>query len=197
MSAEEEEGMKIAQANIPLDAKGKITEDKVIARLEGDFPLASPEEINYTDVAPNQIASVSASLIPFLEHDDANRALMGSNMMRQAVPLMRTDSPIVGTGLEKQVAKDSRVLINAEDSGIVDYVDAERIVIQYQRTDDEKLVSFDDDKKVYDMIKFRKTNQGTSINLKPIVQKGDKVTKGQVPVSYTHLRAHETSLHLV
>ena len=180
MSAEEEEGMKIAQANIPLDAKGKITEDKVIARLEGDFPLASPEEINYTDVAPNQIASVSASLIPFLEHDDANRALMGSNMMRQAVPLMRTDSPIVGTGLEKQVAKDSRVLINAEDSGIVDYVDAERIVIQYQRTDDEKLVSFDDDKKVYDLIKFRKTNQGTSINLKPIVQKGDKVSKGQV-----------------
>ena len=180
MSAEEEEGMKIAQANIPLDAKGKITEDKVIARLEGDFPLASPEEINYTDVAPNQIASVSASLIPFLEHDDANRALMGSNMMRQAVPLMRTDTPIVGTGLEKQVAKDSRVLINAEDSGIVDYVDAERIVIQYQRTDDEKLVSFDDDKKVYDLIKFRKTNQGTSINLKPIVQKGDKVTKGQV-----------------
>jgi DNA-directed RNA polymerase subunit beta len=180
MSAEEEEGMKIAQANIPLDAKGKITEDKVIARLEGDFPLASPEEINYTDVAPNQIASVSASLIPFLEHDDANRALMGSNMMRQAVPLMRTDSPIVGTGLEKQVAKDSRVLINAEDSGIVDYVDAERIVIQYQRTDEEKLVSFDDDKKVYDLIKFRKTNQGTSINLKPIVQKGDKVTKGQV-----------------
>ena len=180
MSAEEEEGMKIAQANIPLDAKGKITEDKVIARLEGDFPLASPEEINYTDVAPNQIASVSASLIPFLEHDDANRALMGSNMMRQAVPLMRTDSPIVGTGLEKQVAKDSRVLINAEDSGIVDYVDAERIVIQYQRTEEEKLVSFDDDKKVYDLIKFRKTNQGTSINLKPIVQKGDKVTKGQV-----------------
>ena len=180
MSAEEEEGMKIAQANIPLDNKGKITEDKVIARQEGDFPLVSPDEINYTDVAPNQIASVSASLIPFLEHDDANRALMGSNMMRQAVPLMRTDSPIVGTGLEKQVAKDSRVLINAEDSGIVDYVDAERIVIQYQRTDEEKLVSFDDDKKVYDLIKFRKTNQGTSINLKPIVQKGDKVTKGQV-----------------
>ncbi|MAJ31452.1 MAG: DNA-directed RNA polymerase subunit beta [Flavobacteriaceae bacterium] len=180
MSAEEEEGMKIAQANIPLDNKGKITEDKVIARQEGDFPLVSPDEINYTDVAPNQIASVSASLIPFLEHDDANRALMGSNMMRQAVPLMRTDSPIVGTGLEKQVAKDSRVLINAEDSGIIDYVDAERIVIQYQRTDEEKLVSFDDDKKVYDLIKFRKTNQGTSINLKPIVQKGDKVTKGQV-----------------
>ena len=180
MSAEEEEGMKIAQANIPLDNKGKITEDKVIARQEGDFPLVSPDEINYTDVAPNQIASVSASLIPFLEHDDANRALMGSNMMRQAVPLMRTDSPIVGTGLEKQVAKDSRVLINAEDSGIVDYVDAERIVIQYHRTDEEKLVSFDEDKKVYDLIKFRKTNQGTSINLKPIVQKGDKVTKGQV-----------------
>ncbi len=180
MSAEEEEGMKIAQANIPLDNKGKITEDKVIARQEGDFPLVSPDEINYTDVAPNQIASVSASLIPFLEHDDANRALMGSNMMRQAVPLMRTDSPIVGTGLEKQVAKDSRVLINAEDSGIIDYVDAERIVIQYQRTDEEKLVSFDDDKKVYDLIKFRKTNQGTSINLKPIIQKGDKVTKGQV-----------------
>src|SRR5690606_7052089 len=132
------------------------------------------------DVAPNQIASISASLIPFLEHDDANRALMGSNMMRQAVPLLRPESPIVGTGLEKQVATDSRVLINAEGEGEVVYVDAQKITIKYDRTDDERLVSFDADEKTYNLIKFRKTNQSTSINLKPIVRTGDRVTKGQV-----------------
>ncbi|NQY04613.1 MAG: DNA-directed RNA polymerase subunit beta, partial [Flavobacteriaceae bacterium] len=180
LSAEEEEGMKIAQANIPLDANGKIDADKIIAREEGDFPVVDPAVINYSDVAPNQIASISASLIPFLEHDDANRALMGSNMMRQAVPLLRPESPIVGTGLERQVAKDSRVLINAEGAGEVEYVDAEKIVIKYDRTSDQELVSFDSNIKSYDLIKFRKTNQGTSINLKPIVRKGDKVQEGQV-----------------
>jgi DNA-directed RNA polymerase subunit beta len=180
LSAEEEEGMKIAQANIPLAEDGTIEREKVIAREEGDFPVVDPTEVKYTDVAPNQIASISASLIPFLEHDDANRALMGSNMMRQAVPLLRPDSPIVGTGLERQVATDSRVLINAEGDGVVEYVDAQKITIKYDRTDEERLVSFDEDSKTYQLVKFRKTNQGTSINLKPIVRKGDKVKKGQV-----------------
>ncbi|WP_276165808.1 DNA-directed RNA polymerase subunit beta [Zobellia alginiliquefaciens] len=180
LSAEEEEGMKIAQANIPLKEDGQIDTEKVIAREEGDFPVVDPSEINYTDVAPNQIASISASLIPFLEHDDANRALMGSNMMRQAVPLLRPQSPIVGTGLERQVASDSRVLINAEGDGTVEYVDAKMITVKYDRTDAERLVSFEEDSKSYNLVKFRKTNQGTSINLKPIVRRGDKVKKGQV-----------------
>ncbi|MGA9237497.1 DNA-directed RNA polymerase subunit beta, partial [Robiginitalea sp.] len=180
LSAEEEEGMKIAQANIPLKNNGAIDSEKVIARMEGDFPVVDPKEVNYTDVAPNQIASISASLIPFLEHDDANRALMGSNMMRQAVPLLKPQSPIVGTGLERQVATDSRVLINAEGDGVVDYVDSKKITIKYKRSEQERLVSFEPDSKTYELIKFRKTNQGTSINLKPIVRKGDKVKRGQV-----------------
>ena len=180
LSAEEEENNLIAQANIPYDNSGKITAEKVIARDQADFPVVTPDQINYTDVAPNQIASISASLIPFLEHDDANRALMGSNMMRQAVPLLQPESPIVGTGLERQVASDSRVLINAEGNGIVEYVDADKISIKYDMTEDERLVSFDGDSKTYELIKFRKTNQGTCINLKPIVRKGDRVTKGQV-----------------
>ncbi|MBR9915838.1 MAG: DNA-directed RNA polymerase subunit beta [Algicola sp.] len=180
LSAEEEEDMLIAQANISVDDKGKILEDKIIARQEGDFPVIDPANVDYTDVAPNQIASISASLIPFLEHDDANRALMGSNMMRQAVPLLRPQAPIVGTGLERQVASDSRVLINAEGNGVVEYVDANEIVIKYERTEEEAMVSFDSDTKTYPLVKFRKTNQGTSINLKPIVTKGDKVVKGQV-----------------
>jgi DNA-directed RNA polymerase subunit beta len=180
LSAEEEEGKKIAQANIPLKKNGAIDSEKVIARMEADYPVVDPKEVNYTDVAPNQIASISASLIPFLEHDDANRALMGSNMMRQAVPLLKPQSPIVGTGLERQVATDSRVLINAEGDGVVESVDSQKIVIKYKRTDEERLVSFDEDSKTYKLIKFRKTNQGTSINLKPIVRKGDKVKKGQV-----------------
>ncbi|SHJ17094.1 DNA-directed RNA polymerase subunit beta [Algibacter luteus] len=180
LSAEEEEEKLIAQATVKVDDKGKITHDKVIARMEGDFPVIDPNQLHYTDVAPNQISSISASLIPFLEHDDANRALMGSNMMRQAVPLLRVDAPIVGTGLERQVASDSRVLINAEGSGEVLYVDANEIKIRYDRTEDEAKVSFDSDIKTYQLVKFRKTNQGTSINLKPIVVKGDKVTKGQV-----------------
>ncbi len=180
LSAEEEEGMLIAQANNPMKDDGTITEEKVIARMEGDFPVVEPDTVHYADVSPNQIASISASLIPFLEHDDANRALMGSNMMRQAVPLLRADAPIVGTGLERQVATDSRVLINAEGLGTVEYVDANEIHIKYDRSDEERLVSFDDDVKTYDLIKFRKTNQGTNINLKPIVQVGDRVEKGQV-----------------
>jgi DNA-directed RNA polymerase subunit beta len=180
LSAEEEEGMKIAQANIPMDEKGIITAEKVIARDEGDFPVVDPAEIHYTDVAPNQIASISASLIPFLEHDDANRALMGSNMMRQAVPLLKPESPIVGTGLERQVASDSRVLINAEGDGVIEYVDSQKITIKYDRTEEQRLVSFEEDSKTYELVKFRKTNQGTSINLKPIVKKGYKVKKGQV-----------------
>ncbi|MDY7393947.1 DNA-directed RNA polymerase subunit beta [Aureibaculum sp. 2210JD6-5] len=180
LSAEEEEGKKIAQSNLDLDKEGKIELDKVVAREEGDFPLVTPEEVNYMDVSPNQISSISASLIPFLEHDDANRALMGSNMMRQAVPLMRPESPIVGTGLERRVATDSRILINAEGNGVVEYVDSDKITIKYDRTDEERLVSFTEDEKTYDLIKFRKTNQGTSINLHPIVVKGDKVVKGQV-----------------
>ncbi|TDS11652.1 DNA-directed RNA polymerase subunit beta [Maribacter caenipelagi] len=180
LSAEEEEGMKIAQANIPMKEDGTIDAEKVIAREEGDFPVVDPSEIQYTDVAPNQIASISASLIPFLEHDDANRALMGSNMMRQAVPLLKPQSPIVGTGLERQVASDSRVLINAEGDGVIEYVDAQKVTIKYDRTDNERLISFEDDSKTYFLVKFRKTNQGTNINLKPIVQKGDRVKKGQV-----------------
>ena len=180
LSAEEEEDMLIAQANIQVDGKGKILHDKIIARQEGDFPVIDPNNVHYTDVAPNQIASISASLIPFLEHDDANRALMGSNMMRQAVPLLKPEAPIVGTGLERQVASDSRVLINAEGNGTVEYVDANEIVIKYDRTDEEALVSFDSEVKRYPLVKFRKTNQGTSINLKPIVKNGDKVAKGQV-----------------
>jgi DNA-directed RNA polymerase subunit beta len=180
LSAEEEEEKHIAQANIPLSDKGVIETDKVIARMEGDFPLVEPTVVNYADVAPNQIASISASLIPFLEHDDANRALMGSNMMRQAVPLLIADSPIVGTGLERQVASDSRVLINAEGDGVVEYVDANEITIKYDRTENERMVSFDSDEKTYQLVKFRKTNQSTSINLKPIVRKGDRVKKGQV-----------------
>jgi DNA-directed RNA polymerase subunit beta len=180
LSAEEEEGHKFAQSNLPLDAKGNFVGEKIIVREEADYPVVSPQAVSYMDVSPNQIASISASLIPFLEHDDANRALMGSNMMRQAVPLLRPEAPIVGTGLERRVAKDSRILINAEGSGVVQYVDANKITIKYDRTDEERLVSFDVDEKSYDLIKFRKTNQGTNINLKPIVKKGDRVQEGQV-----------------
>ena len=180
MSAEEEEGLKIPQANIQVDDQGNILDERLVVKEDGDYPVISREEVDYIDVAPNQIASISASLIPFLEHDDANRALMGSNMMRQAVPLLRPEAPIVGTGLEKRVVTDSRVLINAEREGTVTYVDADKIVIEYDRTEDEILVSFDNELTTYNLIKFRRTNQGTCINLKPIVRKGDRVHKGQV-----------------
>jgi len=180
LSAEEEEGKKIAQSNLELEDNGQIAPERVVAREEGDFPVVASTEIDYMDVSPNQISSISASLIPFLEHDDANRALMGSNMMRQAVPLLRPESPIVGTGLERRVAKDSRILINAEGAGEVVYVDSDKITIKYDRSEDEKVVSFDDDEKSYNLIKFRKTNQGTCINLHPIVNVGDRVEEGQV-----------------
>ena len=163
--------MKFAQSNLPLDDEGKFVADKVIVREEADYPVVEPTKVNYMDVAPNQIASISASLIPFLEHDDANRALMGSNMMRQAVPLLRPESPIVGTGLERRVAKDSRILMNAEGAGVVEYVDANNIEIKYDKTDEDRMVSFDGDNKSYNLIKFRKTNQGTSINLNQLLKK--------------------------
>ena len=180
LTAEEEDSKNIAQTSAELDEKGNFVNDKVTARYEGDFPVIDPAKVNLMDVAPNQIASIAASLIPFLEHDDANRALMGSNMQRQAVPLMRPEAPIVGTGIEARVAEDSRVLINAEGEGIVEYVDAREIVIRYNRTNDEKLVSFEGDVRTYKLTKFQKTNQSTCMNLKPIVKKGDKVVKGQV-----------------
>ena len=180
LTAEEEDNKVIAQANAKIDEKGNFIDHKVKARELGDFPVLEPEKINLMDVAPNQIASIAASLIPFLEHDDANRALMGSNMQRQAVPLLRPEAPIVGTGLEGLVARDSRVLINAEGDGVVEYVDALEITIRYSRKETEKLISFDDDIKTYNLIKFQKTNQNTCINLKPIVIKGQKVKRGQV-----------------
>ncbi|SEK33357.1 DNA-directed RNA polymerase subunit beta [Parapedobacter koreensis] len=180
LSAEDEDGKTIAQANAEYDDKGNFITPKVKARFEGDFPVIEPEKLDLMDVAPNQITSIAASLIPFLEHDDANRALMGSNMQRQAVPLLRPEAPVVGTGLEGRVARDSRTLINAEANGVVEYVDANEIKIRYERNEDERLVSFDDDVKTYKLIKFKKTNQSTCINLKPIVRKGQKVEKGQV-----------------
>ncbi|MGB0425059.1 MAG: DNA-directed RNA polymerase subunit beta, partial [Flavobacteriales bacterium] len=182
MSAEEEDEKMIAQANAQVDNKGLFTGETVKARLEGDFPVVPPKDITFMDVAPNQIASIAASLIPFLEHDDANRALMGSNMMRQAVPLMIPNSPIVGTGLEADVARDSRVLVTAEGPGVVDYVDANEIHIQYERDANDELVSFEGDVKVYPITKFARTNQGTCINLHPMVTKGMKVKAGDILV---------------
>ena len=179
LTAEEEDGKNIVQANAMIDKTGKFLSDRVKARFEGDFPLVNPADAQFMDVAPNQIVSVAASMIPFLEHDDANRALMGSNMQRQAVPLLRPEAPIVGTGLEHRVAIDSRTLVVAEGTGVVEYVDALRIVVNYDQTESEKLISFSGSTKEYNLIKFRRTNQDTTINLKPIVFKGDKVTKGQ------------------
>ena len=180
LSAEEEEKKVIAQANTPIDEEGNLIPDKIKVRYLADYPIVSPQEVDLIDCAPNQIASIAASLIPFLEHDDANRALMGSNMMRQAVPLLNPEVPIVGTGIEEFVARDSRVLINAEGNGVVEYVDATRITIRYERNDKERLISFDDDVKTYYLAKFQRTNQNTTINLRPIVRKGDKVVRGQV-----------------
>jgi DNA-directed RNA polymerase subunit beta len=180
LSAEDEDGKTIGQANAHYDDKGVFALPKVKARFEGDFPIIDPEKLDLMDIAPNQITSIAASLIPFLEHDDANRALMGSNMQRQAVPLLRPESPIVGTGLEGRVAKDSRTLINAEGDGVVEYVDANQIVIKYDRNEMDRLVSFEGDSRSYILTKFKKTNQSTTINLKPIVKKGERVEKGQV-----------------
>ena len=180
MTAEIEEGKIIAQGNAPVNEDGTFKNDKVKARLDADFPVVSPDQVNLMDVSPTQIASIAASLIPFLEHDDANRALMGSNMMRQAVPLMRSESPIVGTGIEGQLVRDSRTQITAEGSGVVEFVDATTIRIRYERTPDEEFVSFDDAVKEYHLPKFRKTNQSTTIDLRPICIKGQRVEKGDI-----------------
>ena len=180
MSAEEEENKKVSLANVRLSDDGTIEEDRIQCRLEADFPVVTKEEVDYMDVAPNQMASVAASLIPFLEHDDAHRALMGANMMRQAVPLLSPEAPIVGTGLEERVCIDSRTQIIADRAGEVVYVDANEIHIKYNRTEDEKFVSFAPDVTVYKLPNYRRTNQSTTVMLKPIVRKGDKVSKGQV-----------------
>ena len=179
-TAEEEENMIIAQGNAPLDDEGHFVRERVKSRQEADFPVVSPEEVNLMDVSPTQIASIAASLIPFLEHDDANRALMGSNMMRQAVPLLRTDAPIVGTGIEAQVARDSRTQIIAEREGEVIFVDATCIKIKYDRTEDEEFVSFEDAVKTYTIPKWRKTNQSTTVDLRPICHRGQRVKAGDI-----------------
>ncbi|MEJ8818530.1 DNA-directed RNA polymerase subunit beta [Lacibacter sp. H407] len=178
LSAEEEDTAKIAQVNIAIDDKGNITEEKVRSRESGDFPILERAEVEYMDVAPNQIVGLSASLIPFLEHDDANRALMGSNMQRQAVPLVRPQAPIVGTGLEAMAARDSRIQLNSEGKGVVEYVDANEIHVRYERNEEQRLVSFEEDLKIYKLTKFIKTNQSTCINLKPAVKKGQAVKEG-------------------
>ncbi|MGM9804843.1 MAG: DNA-directed RNA polymerase subunit beta [Candidatus Aphodosoma sp.] len=180
LTAEEEENLVVAQGNAPLNDDGSFVLDKVKARLEADFPLLPPSEVNLMDVAPQQIASIAAALIPFLEHDDANRALMGSNMMRQAVPLLRSEAPIVGTGIEGQLIRDSRTQIMAEGAGVVEFVDASVIRVRYDRSEDEEFVSFEDAVKEYKLPKFVRTNQDTTIDLRPIVRKGDRVTEGQI-----------------
>ncbi|MDR2473702.1 MAG: DNA-directed RNA polymerase subunit beta [Tannerella sp.] len=179
-TAEDEESKIVAQGNAPVDENGRFKNDKVKARYEADFPIVSPDEINLMDVAPTQIASIAAALIPFLEHDDANRALMGSNMMRQAVPLIHTDAPIVGTGIEKQVARDSRTQIMAEGAGEVTYVDSTTMKIKYDRTPDEEFVSFESAEKTYNIPKWRKTNQSTTVDLRPICKRGQRVEKGEI-----------------
>ena len=179
-TAEAEENKTVAQATTEQDEEGHILGSRVKARRQADFPIVGPEEVDLMDIASNQIASIAASLIPFLEHDDANRALMGSNMMRQAVPLLNPEIPIVGTGIEQAVAEDSRVLLNAIGDGVVEYVDSTKIVIKHNRTEKERLVSFDDDLHEYPLTKYQRTNHSTAINLRPIVRKGDKVKKGQV-----------------
>ena len=178
LSAEEEDTARIAQSNTPLTEKGEFSEDKVVSRETGDFPILDKADVQYMDVAPNQIVGLSASLIPFLEHDDANRALMGSNMQRQAVPLIRPEVPIVGTGLEGKAARDARIQIHADGDGVIEFVDANEIHVRYNRNDLDRLVSFNEDLIVYKLTKFIKTNQSTCINLRPAVKKGQKVKKG-------------------
>jgi len=194
LSAEAEDDKRIAQSNAELEKSGAFMSDRIKGRHSGDFPILTPDEVEYMDVAPNQIVGLSASLIPFLENDDANRALMGSNMQRQAVPLLRPDSPIVGTGYEAKAAKDSKMLINAEGHGVIEYVDANEIMVRYDRSDAQRLVSFEDDIKVYKLTKFRRTNQDTCINLKPIVRKGDRVVPGQIMCEGYSTEAGELAL---
>ena len=180
LSAEEEEGKIIGQGNAPLNEEGGFILPKVKCRQDADYPVVTPENVELMDVAPQQIASLAASLIPFLEHDDAHRALMGSNMMRQAVPLIRSEAPIVGTGIERQVCENSRTMITAEGSGVIEYVDAERIIVAYDRTEDEEFVSFESNVKEYIIPKFRRTNQNMTIDLRPICEKGQRVEAGQI-----------------
>ena len=180
LTAEEEEGQIIAQANAPIDDNGYFINKRVKARLEGDYPLVEKERVQLMDVGPNQIASVAASLISFLEHDDANRALMGSNMMRQAVPLLRPEAPIVGTGLEGRAAADSEILVKAEFDGVVEFVDSEQIIIRYDISEDDRFVSFDPEVVTYKLQKYTKTNQGTTVDLKPIVRKGQRIKQGEI-----------------
>ena len=180
LSAEEEDGKIIAQSNAAVNEKGEFTSNEIKARFEGDFPLVEPNKLNFMDVAPNQIVSIAASLIPFLEHDDANRALMGSNMQRQAVPLLRPEAPIVGTGLEERIARDSRTLATSEGDGVVDYVDSTEIRIRFDYTEEDELVNFAGNVKTYPLTKFLRTNQSTCVNLRPIVKKGQKVSKGEI-----------------
>ncbi len=180
LTAEEEEGKVIAQANAPIDSDGFFINDKVKSRLDGDYPVVEKSEVQLMDVGPNQISSVAASLIPFLEHDDANRALMGSNMMRQAVPLLRPEAPIVGTGLEGRSAADSEILVKAEFDGVIEFVDAKQIIVRYDISEEDRFVSFEPDVVTYNLRKYTKTNQGTTVDLKPIVEKGDRIVKGQI-----------------
>jgi DNA-directed RNA polymerase subunit beta len=180
LTAEEEEGQIIAQANAPIDPNGNFINQRVKSRLDGDYPVVDRSRVNLMDVGPNQIASVAASLISFLEHDDANRALMGSNMMRQAVPLLRPEAPIVGTGLEARAAADSMILVKAEFDGVVEYVDANQIIVRYDVTEDDRFVSFDPEVVTYRLEKYTKTNQGTTVDLKPTVKKGQKIKKGEI-----------------
>ncbi|MEX0968276.1 MAG: DNA-directed RNA polymerase subunit beta [Bacteroidia bacterium] len=182
LSAEEEDDKIIAQANAPLEEDGKFTNDKVKVRQGGEFLIVDDKQVHFMDVSPNQIVSIAASLIPFLEHDDANRALMGSNMQRQAVPLLRPEAPFVGTGIEGRIARDSRMLATAEHDGVVEYADSAKIIVRYDKSEEEQLLDFEGDTKTYDLIKFRRTNQNTAINLKPIVKKGDRVSAGQILV---------------
>src|SRR5690606_371564 len=180
LSAEGEDFKIIAQANSIINEKGEFQNERIRCREHGDFPVLTPEEVEFIDVAPNQIVGVSASMIPFLENDDANRALMGSNMQRQALPLLRPSAPIVGTGLEGKVARDSRMMINAEGDGIVESVDANEIVIRYDASEEDQLVTFENNVKTYKLLKILRTNQGSCVNLRLIVRRGQKVKKGQV-----------------
>ncbi|HLY71860.1 MAG TPA: DNA-directed RNA polymerase subunit beta, partial [Puia sp.] len=194
LSAEEEDIAKIAQANVPLDEKGNFKEEKIVSRQTGDFPILDKNEVEFMDVAPNQIVGLSASLIPFLEHDDANRALMGSNMQRQAVPLIRPEMPIVGTGLEAKAARDARIQIHSEGEGVIEFVDANEIHVRYDRNETQKLVSFEEDLKIYRLTKFIKTNQETCINLKPAVKKGQHVKEGDFLTEGYAVQAGEMAL---
>ena len=194
LSAEEEDSARIAQANTVLDGSGNFVEDRIISRETGDFPVLEKKDVQYMDVAPNQIVGLSASLIPFLEHDDANRALMGSNMQRQAVPLLRPEAPIVGTGFEGKAARDSRVQLTADGEGVVEFVDANEIHVRYSRNDEQRHISFDDDLKVYHLTKFIKTNQGTSINHRPAVKKGQMVKAGDFLTEGYGVKAGELAL---